>query len=75
MPQFDISSFVVQLLWLFISLIGFYVLLCLYFLPVTSQYIKSRKSSKIVEKNCSYPLLNLCSPNFIKTSLHKKVIF
>lgn len=75
MPQFDISSFVVQLFWLFVSLIGFYVLLCLYFLPVTSQYIKARKSFKIVEKNCSYPLLSLCSQNFIKISLNKNVIF
>lgn len=75
MPQFDISSFVVQLFWLFVSLIGFYVLLCLYFLPVTSQYIKARKSFKIVEKNYSYPLLNLCSQNFMKASLQKKVIF
>ena len=43
MPQFDLSSFFVQYFWLFISLIVTYTLLCLYFLPVTSKYIKSRQ--------------------------------
>lgn len=43
MPQFDLSSFFVQYFWLFISLIVTYTLLCLYFLPVTSKYMKSRK--------------------------------
>ncbi len=43
MPQFDLSSFFVQYFWLLISLIVVYILLCLYFLPVTSKYIKSRR--------------------------------
>jgi hypothetical protein len=43
MPQFDLSSFFVQYFWLFLSLIITYTLLCVYFLPVTSKYIKSRR--------------------------------
>lgn len=75
MPQFDISSFVVQLIWLFVSLIGFYLLLCLYFLPVTSQYIKARKSSNFIEEFCVYPILIVGARNVAKISWHKKVIF
>jgi hypothetical protein len=62
MPQFDISSFFVQLIWLFITLISFYILLSLYFLPITSQYIKARKNCYVNQKQINYKVL------FIKSS-------
>ena len=43
MPQFDLSCFFVQYFWLLIYLIVTYTLLCVYFLPVTCKYIKSRR--------------------------------
>lgn len=75
MPQFDISSFVVQLIWLFFALIGLYLLLCLYFLPVTSQYIKARKSFDFVGKFYPYPLLATNKYTSTKISFFKKITF
>jgi F0F1-type ATP synthase membrane subunit b/b' len=59
MPQFDISSFFIQLIWLFIALIGFYTFLCIFYLPITSQYIKARRTSIYQVKFANYLFLSL----------------
>lgn len=75
MPQFDISSFIVQLIWLFVAVIGFYLALSLYFLPVTSQYIKARTSTNFFIKNCDYPLVNQYKSNYFIKEKGKKILF
>jgi hypothetical protein len=63
MPQFDISSFFVQLIWLFLLLISFYFLLCVYFLPIVNFYLKVRAKLKLVNtfeiSDIYYPLINI----------------
>lgn len=54
MPQFDISSFLVQLIWLFLTLIIFYSLLCLFFLPTLNFYLRTRELRKTNKKNKIY---------------------
>lgn len=75
MPQFDISSFIVQLIWLFCAVIGFYLTLSLYFLPVTSQYIKARTTTNFSIENCGYPLVNQAKSNSSKTVKKKNIFF
>lgn len=43
MPQFDISSFIVQLVWLFVSFLGFYFLFTWKYLPSWALLLKTRK--------------------------------
>lgn len=43
MPQFDISSFIVQLVWLFVSFLGFYFLFSWKYLPSWALLLKTRK--------------------------------
>ncbi len=43
MPQFDISSFIVQLVWLFLSFLGFYFLFTWKYLPSWALLLKTRK--------------------------------
>ena len=43
MPQFDISSFVVQLVWLYLLLMGFYFLYSWKYLPLWALLLKTRK--------------------------------
>lgn len=51
MPQFDISSFNVQIFWLFVLFIGLYFLYVYKFLPAHMFLIKLRK--KLVKSNTS----------------------
>ena len=43
MPQFDISSFIVQLVWLFFSFLTFYFLYTWMYLPSWAFLLKIRK--------------------------------
>lgn len=43
MPQFDISSFIVQLVWLFLVFLGFYFLFSWKYLPSWALLLKTRK--------------------------------
>ena len=43
MPQFDISSFIVQLVWLFISFLSFYFVFSWIYLPSWAFLLKTRK--------------------------------
>jgi len=56
MPQFDISSFIVQLVWLFVSFLGFYFLFTWKYLPSWALLLKTRKKpySSFSLKGLSY---------------------
>lgn len=43
MPQFDISSFIVQLIWLFLTFLTFYFIFTFYYLPFWAFLLKFRK--------------------------------
>lgn len=75
MPQFDISSFIVQLIWLFCAVIGFYLALSLFFLPITCQYIKARTSTSYSLKNCGYPLVNQAKSSYSIVVKKKQILF
>jgi hypothetical protein len=80
MPQFDLSSFFIQYFWLFISLIITHLLLCFYFLPATSKYIKSRRqiphTTKVKGKVFTYLPVTLIDIKTKEISLKLKgVIF
>jgi len=66
MPQFDISSFVVQLVWLFISFISFYLIFSWKFLPSWAMLLKTRK-----KPYTSHTLKNLSFEDFKLESFNK----
>jgi Plant ATP synthase F0 len=69
MPQFDTSSFIVQLIWLFFSFLTFYFFFSLYILPLWGSLIKTRKKTTTHLKN---PSQNLENSVLISVFNHKK---
>ncbi len=69
MPQFDISSFTVQIFWLFILLTTMYVFTTHQLLPITLFLIKIR-AKVYAKKFSSYQKISIKDTNFY--SLNKK---
>lgn len=63
MPQFDISSFPVQILWLFILLSIIYVFITYQLLPMTLFLLKIR-SKLYSKKTNSYQAISIKDTNF-----------
>ena len=63
MPQFDISSFPVQILWLFILLTVIYVFISYQLLPITLFLVKIR-SKLYSKKSNSYQTISIKDTNF-----------
>lgn len=69
MPQFDISSFPVQIFWLFILLTIIYVFITYQLLPMTLFLIKIR-AKVYAKKSSNYQKISIKDTNFY--SLNKK---
>ena len=59
MPQFDISSFIVQLVWLFVSFLSFYFLFSWKYLPSWAFLLKTRKKLQ-----STYSIINISFENY-----------
>lgn len=80
MPQFDISSFIVQLIWLFISFLTFYFLFSLNYLPSWAFLLKARKKLQSTQsiQNINfenYALNNLLKNNTISEKTKNRLYF
>lgn len=77
MPQFDISSFIVQLVWFFLSFLTFYFVFSWKYLPSWAFLLKARKkiqvSYNIQDKNFeNYNLKhNLKNTNLSETTKNR----
>lgn len=71
MPQFDSSSFIVQLVWLFVSFLGFYFIFSLYILPLWGSLIKTRKKTRKYLKNKSDNFENSILSSILKYKVKK----
>ena len=67
MPQFDISSFIVQLVWLFLSFLSFYFLFSWKYLPSWAFLLKTRKKLQ-----STYSLINISFENYSLNNVIKK---
>ena len=67
MPQFDISSFIVQLIWLFLSFLSFYFLFSWKYLPSWAFLLKTRKKLQ-----STYSVINISFENYSLNKVIKK---
>ena len=67
MPQFDISSFIVQLVWLFVSFLSFYFLFSWKYLPSWAFLLKTRKKLQ-----STYSVINISFENYSLNKVIKK---
>lgn len=75
MPQFDFSSFVVQLFWLFIFLFLFYYFILFYYLPILKQLFTLRSLYiNLIHKKQSFFLKNYLY-TIPKPFIDKEIIF
>lgn len=65
MPQFDISSFIVILFWLYLSFYSFYFFFTWKYLPYSAFLLKTRKKFQNYYKfiNISFENYNICKIN------------
>jgi Plant ATP synthase F0 len=68
MPQFDISSFIVQLVWLFVSFLSFYFLFSWKYLPSWAFLLKTRKKLQSTYSVQNISFENYSLNNVIKNS-------